>query len=150
MMSPSSTHHRSATPPFFCSARRGLWAPVRFSGPPSWKLVDSCSLVAWSAFNCYSSDGSSTPIHGRLPAACCAATRRLVSAATIPKARLRSKGPATSPCSAPSHPSSPSCSMCDRFRCFHAAAAVCLGRNRDAASRTACHSIIPQQFSRQL
>ena len=41
---------------------------------------------------------------------------------------------------------SPSCSTRDRSRCFHAAAAVCLGRNRDTASRTACHSIIPKQF----
>ena len=40
-----------------------------------------------------------------------------------------------------------SCSTKDKFRCFHAAAAaVCLGRNRDAASRTAFRSIIPKQF----
>ena len=96
MMSPSSKYHRAARPPFFCNA-----SPVSFSGPPSWKLTVSCTLVAWSARNRRASDGSSTPIHGRLPAACRAAMRSRVSAATIPDARLHSSGPSTSPCSAP-------------------------------------------------
>ena len=78
-------YHWSAKPPFFCNACCESSAPVSFSGPPSWKLAASCTLVAWSACNRCSSDGSSTPIHGRLPAACYVATRRRVSAATISK-----------------------------------------------------------------
>ena len=44
---------------------------ITFSGPPSWKLADSCILTAWSA--CCSSAESSTPIQGRVPVACRAA-----------------------------------------------------------------------------
>ena len=113
------------------------------------RQADSCTLVAWSALRCCSSEASSTPIHGRLPAACRPPMGRRVSAATIPKARLHSRGPSTSPCSAPRSfgvGGSPSCSTWDRIRCFHAAAAVCFGRNRDAASRTAFHSTIPKRF----
>ena len=66
-----------------------------------------------------------------------------------PRARLHPREPSTSPCSAPRSygiGESPSCSTWDRFRCFQAAAAVRLVRNRDAALRTASHSIIPKQF----
>ena len=40
----------------------------------------------------------------------------------------------------------PSCSTWDKFRCCQPAAAVCLGRKREAASRTSFHSIMPTQF----
>ena len=69
-MSPSSMYHKSARPPFICNGCCGSSVSVSFSGAPSWKLAVSCTLVAWSACNRCSSDGSSTPIHGRLPAAC--------------------------------------------------------------------------------
>ena len=80
-----------------------------------------------------SSAKSSTPTQGRVPAACRAATLPRTSAANMPKARLHSGEPSTSPCSAPRSfgiGGSPSCSTKDKFRCFHATAAVCLGRNR--------------------
>ena len=83
----------------------------------------------------------------QVPAACRAAMLPRASVATMPRARLHSRGPSTSPCSAARSfdiGGSPSCSTEDKFRCFHAV--VCLGRNRDAASRTAFHSIIPKQF----
>ena len=47
--------------------------------------------------------------------------RPRVSAATVPRAKLHSRGPSTSPCS---------CSTWDKFRCFHPAAAVCLGKGK--------------------
>ena len=52
-----------------------MWAPVSFSGPPSWKFSDSWSISA----------GSFTPIRGRVPAACRAAMLPRVSAVTIPR-----------------------------------------------------------------
>ena len=55
--------------------------------------------ATWSARKRCSSAGSSTPIQGRVPAACREAM--LPRAATMPRARLHSRGPSTSPCSAP-------------------------------------------------
>ena len=92
--------------------------------------------------------GSSTPIQGRYPPL----TARLCFLTFLPP-------PSQRPGHTPGghrrllalHPDSsalarPSCSTCDKFRCFHAATAVHPGRNRDAATRTAFHSNIPQQF----
>ena len=135
-MTPSSMYQRSAKPPFFCNACCGLSASASFSGPPSWKLAVSCTLAAWSACNHCGSEGSSTPIHGMLPAACCAATSTRVSAATIPGARLLSLLCTT----ILRHWRDPSCSTRDKFRCFHAAAAMCVERNRDAATPRALPS----------
>ena len=122
---------------------------MSFSGLPSWKFADSCNLAAWSARGRCSSAWSFTPVQGRVPAACREAMLAPASAATMPKARLYSRRHSTSPCSATRSlgiGERPSCSTKDTFRCFHAAAAVCLGRNRGAASRTTFHSIIPKHF----
>ena len=62
---------------------------------------------------------SFTPIQGRVPAACCAAVLPRVSAATMPGARLHSRVPSISPCSAPRSfgiGERPSYSTKDRFR----------------------------------
>ena len=82
-MSAPSMYHKFAKPPFFCSTCRGSLSPASFSGPPSWKLAVSCSLTQCSPSKRWNSKGSSTPIHGRLPDACRAATRPRVSTATI-------------------------------------------------------------------
>ena len=120
-------YHRSAKPPFFCNAFCGL--------------ADSCTLPAWSACNRCSSDGSSTPIHGRL----CAAT-------FLPPASLR---PGCTPGSRRRllalhlDPSALAGALLVQHETGFDVSALlllCLGRNRDAASRTACHSIIPKQF----
>ena len=146
-MSPSSMYHKSTKPPFFCSTCPGSLA-VSFSFPPNRKLTVSCSLTACSACRRWNSEGSSTPIDGRLPHACRAATRPRVSAATIPKARLHSKGPSTSPvfCSTifghwcqPNLFNMRQVSMFPR-RCR------CLGRNRALPSTQSFQS----NFSRQL
>ena len=90
-MSPSSMYHRSARPPFFFNACRGSSAPMNFPGPPNWKLAVSCYLTEWSAGRRFGCEGSSEPIHERLPDACWAVTRPRVSAATIPRAGLHSR-----------------------------------------------------------
>ena len=41
--------------------------PVSFSGPPNSKLETLCNLAVRSACKRWISEGSSTPIHGRLP-----------------------------------------------------------------------------------
>ena len=67
----------------------------------------------------------------------------------ITKARLHSKRPSTSPCSAPRSFGigwTPSCSTKERARCFQPASAACLGRGQSAKFRTAPHSTIPKQF----
>ena len=61
------------------------------------------------------------------------------------KARLHSRGPSTSPCSAPrSFGFGKSLPVQQRT-----SSAVCFGRNRDAASRTACHRSSQSSFSRR-
>ena len=111
----------------------------RAAGPP--RLRSSTTRAAGhehrlTACSCCSSAESFTPIQGRVPAACRAAVLPRASAAIMPRAKLHSSGPSTSPCSAPRSlgiGGSPSCSTKDKFRCFHAVAAVRLGRDRDAA-----------------
>ena len=108
------------------------------------QLADSCILVARSALSSCCSEASSTPIDGRLPAACCAALRPGVSAATFPQTRLHSRGPVhLDPSAVAGAPLVQYRTGSDVFTLLLLCAS---GRNHDAASRTACHSVIPKQF----
>ena len=100
-----------------------------------------------SIFICKSLPRLFTPIHGTVPAAYCPATWNRASA-TIPRARLQSRGPATSPCSAPRSFGigfTPSCTTEERARCFHPAAAGVFGE-KATCPVPAFHSIILNCF----
>ena len=62
------------------------------------EVCQPCNLAAWSAWSCCSPAGSFTPTQGRVPAPCRAAMLPRASTATIPRARLHSSRPSTSPC----------------------------------------------------
>ena len=109
-----------------CTWTKDLW---QRACSPWISHMNSTCFFALSHSRCSSAE-SFTPIQRRVPAACRAAMLPRVSAATIPRARLHSKGPSTSPCSAPRSfgiGKSPSCSTRDALPCFHVAAAACFG-----------------------
>ena len=126
----------------FLESMRSVVSTSEFLGPTQLKIGDSLHLGSvFSACRRCISEESSTPIHARFPVATWAATRPRVSAATNPKAKLHSKGPSTSPCSAPRSLGirrKPSSCTWDKFRCFHPAVTVCLGRKWAEVPRC-CH-----------
>ena len=105
-----------------------------FSEPPSWKFWSGCILLRCSSCSLPTAASSCAPTQERVPAASCPATTH--------RAKLHSRGPSTSPCSAPrsfGYGGISSCSTKERTRCLDPATPACSGRG-----------MIAEAFFRQL
>ena len=121
---------------------------MSFSGPRSWKLGDFCSLVAWSALSCCSSENQRLQSMG----GCLPPAARLYASAFQPPTCPR---PGCIPAShqrflaLPRGPWALAGDLSARHgRGFDASTLLlwCLRKNCDAASRTAFHLIIQKHF----